>query len=484
MPDLLTGLALLAVVLLVSALASGIVEKAPISFPMLFLGLGVLLGERGVGILHVGLHDSVLEGIAIVSLCFVLFLDAVNLRLDELRRDWLVPVLSLGPGTIITVLLVAGIAALLFGIPPIQSLLLGAILASVDPVLLRDVVRDERIPRSIRRSLSTEAGTNDIVVLPIILVLATIAAGNTGSAADWLILLGKLFLLGPIAGVAVGVVGTWLMGRARSRTDISAEYRALYGVGGVLAAYVAGEAVGGSGFLAVFASGLTVAALDYDLCECFLQYGETTSEMAMLLAFILFGATLSTLVPSVPLARGLIFALLVLLVVRPLAINLVLRHAAISRRARVFIGWFGPRGLSALLFGLLVVIHGVPGADQLLAITGIVVAVSAVAHGASAGPLAARYARAVAAETLAEEREATAAGLFQPNAVEVPRITPAELAERLAGPNPPVVLDVRTRSDYERNREAVPGSVRVAPDQVEEWARNSPRDRPVVTYCT
>src|SRR5665647_699245 len=114
MPDLLTAFALFAVVLTVSALASGIVERAPISFPMIFLGLGFLLGERGFGILHVGLHDAVLETVAILSLSFVLFLDAVNLRLDEVRRDWLVPLLSLGPGTLLTVALITGAATLLF----------------------------------------------------------------------------------------------------------------------------------------------------------------------------------------------------------------------------------------------------------------------------------------------------------------------------------------------------------------------------------
>lgn len=484
MPDLLTAFALFAVVLTVSALASGIVERAPISFPMIFLGLGFLLGERGFGILHVGLHDAVLETVAILSLSFVLFLDAVNLRLDEVRRDWLVPLLSLGPGTLLTVALITGAATLLFNMPLIQSLLLGAILASVDPVLLRDVVRDERIPRSVRRALSTESGTNDIVVLPIILVLATVALGQVGGTSDWLLFLGRLFVLGPLAGIGVGAAGAWLMNQARARTEISREYRALYGVGTILAAYVAGEAVGSSGFLAVFAAGLTTVALDHDLCDCFLEYGETTSEMAMLVAFLLFGDLLSTLVASVPLVQTLVFALIVLVVVRPVAINLVLRGASISRRARVFIGWFGPRGLSSLLFGLLLVADGVPGSEQLLALAGVVVIVSVLAHGMSAGPLAARYGRAFARETLAEEREGTAAGLFQPAASDVPRISPQELAARLEGAKPPVVLDVKTRSSYERDGAEIPGSVRVLPERVAEWAAGQPRERQVVAYCT
>jgi NhaP-type Na+/H+ or K+/H+ antiporter len=166
MSELVLGFALVAVVLTVSALASGIVERAPLSFPMIFLGLGFLLGEGGLGVFTMDAHNPVLETVGILSLILVLFLDAVKLQVDELRSDWRIPMLALGPGTILIILGVAGAAYLLLGTTPVQSLLLGAILSSTDPVVLRDVLRDERIPRSIRRALGVEAGMNDIVVLP------------------------------------------------------------------------------------------------------------------------------------------------------------------------------------------------------------------------------------------------------------------------------------------------------------------------------
>jgi rhodanese-related sulfurtransferase len=126
----------------------------------------------------------------------------------------------------------------------------------------------------------------------------------------------------------------------------------------------------------------------------------------------------------------------------------------------------------------------VPGAEQLLALAGVVVIVSVIAHGVSAAPLAAHYGRVVAASSLDEEREGTAAGLFREAPGDVPRITPQELADRLAGHDPPLVLDVRRRSSYEQDRARIPGSVRVLPDQVTEWAAGQSRARPVVAYCT
>lgn len=484
MPDLNTGFAIIAIVLTLSALASGLVERLPLSFPMIFLGLGFLLGERGLGVVRMDSHDRTLEVIATVSLAFVLFLDAVKLRFDEAGNDWRVPMLSLGPGTFLIIGMVALASMLLLGVPMVPALLLGAILSSTDPVVLRDVVRDERIPQSVRRALSIEAGTNDIVVLPIILVLIAVARAEVGDAAGWLVFVLQILVLGPAVGFAVGAVGGWLIGWVDARLQIRREYQALYGVGLVLASYVGAVAVGGDGFLAAFAAGLAISVLNHELCDCFLEYGEVTAEMAMLVAFILFGAVLSTLIGTVPLGLTLLLGVLTIGVARPLAIALVLQRARMSAGARAFIAWFGPRGLNSLLFALLLVHAGLPGADQLLAVVGVVVLVSVFAHGASATPLSAWYGRRMAKQTFAEERESTATGLFEGAPGEVPRITPAELAEHLAGPTPPIVLDVRTRSAYAHDRAHISGDVRVLPDQVSDWAAAHPSPAPVVTYCT
>lgn len=484
MTELILGLALIAVVLVVSALASGIVERAPLSFPMIFLGLGFLLGPQGLRLIQIEPHSFMLEAVGVICLALVLFLDAIKIQVDELRSNWWVPMLVLGPGTLLIIVGIAVAAYLLLGATPIQSLLLGAILASTDPVVLRDVIRDERLPRSIRQVLSVEAGMNDIVVLPIVLILIAVLTAEAGGALDWLRFLAQLFILSPLVGLLVGGVGAWLMNRADAYFGIRREHQALYGIGLVLAAYTAGQAVQGDGFLAAFFAGLAITLFNISLCECFLEYGEITAEMAMLLAFVLFGALLSTLLGSIPLVPALLLALIVLGIARPVSLGLVLQRATMSQAARLFIGWFGPRGLSSLLFALLVVQANAPGGEYLLALTGIVVTVSVIAHGASATPFSAWYARLVARETLAEEREATAPGLFQHEATEVRRITPAELAVRLEGPQPPVVLDVRSRAQYERDNGKIPGSIRVQPDQIETWAAGASRERSVVAYCT
>ena len=487
MLELETAFGLIAGVLVVSALAAGLVERAPLSFPMLFLGLGFLLGDRGLQVISIGLDSSVLEVVAVVALALVLFLDAVNLELTELRRDWLVPVLVLGPATLLVIGLLAGLGTLLLDLPVVLALLLGTILASTDPVVLRDVLRDRRIPRSVRRTLSVEAGTNDVVVLPILLVLIAVAHANLGGVSDWLVFVVQLFVLGPAAGFAVGAAGSWVMGRVDQRFQIRREYQSLYGIGLVLGAFVAGEAVGGDGFLAAFAAGLAVAVVNQTLCDCFLDFGQVIAEMTMLLAFVLFGALLSTLVGDVAAASG----------------PLVGRagHLRDPPGCRPAGAAAGPSRLEPLRPPVHRLVR--PPRPQLPAIRpaggrrrrtrrrGTVR--RRRGRGAGVGGRPRRHRHPVlqlvrAARSASRPWPRNAPG--RPPSCSLRTRTTSRESLHPSWPNawpgrdPPLILDVRSRSEYDRDGVRIPGSVRVLPDQVTEWAADRLRDQPFVLYCT
>lgn len=203
----------------------------------------------------------------------------------------------------------------------------------------------------------------------------------------------------------------------------------------------------------------------------------------MLLAFVLFGAVLSGIWHMVDLPPALALAALVIFAIRPGVLGLVLSFGRMSWPARLFVSWFGPRGLNSLLLALLVVQAGVTGSELLLATVGVVVLASLLVHGGTATPMSAWYGRRAARETLAEERESTAPGLFSHDDREVSRISTEELSRLLADPDPPVVLDVRSRSSFEASGYQIPGSIRVLPDEVTAWAAECPAGRLVVAYC-
>ncbi len=225
------------------------------------------VGEHGLGLIAIGPHDRTLEVIGIFTLALVLFLDALQLRLDEFSDDWHLPVLALGPGAILIVTTIAAAGVWLLGLSWTYALLVGAILASTDPVVLREVVRDRRIPASIRRTLTAEAGTNDLVVLPAVLILIAVALGGTGGFIGWSEFLLRLLVIGPVFGAVIGASGAYLMSVVDRRHDVRVEYQALFGIGLVLASYSGADALGGDGFLAAFAAGFAVTYFNLDLCD-------------------------------------------------------------------------------------------------------------------------------------------------------------------------------------------------------------------------
>ena len=480
--------AVAAAVLAISALLAGIVARAPLSFPVVFLALGLVLGEGTTGAISVDLDSDFLRAVAFATLALVLFLDAINLELAVLRRDWVIPTLTLGPGALMVIVLTALAAMVVAGLDPLIAFIVGAVLASTDPVVLRDVLRDSRIPRTVRNTLSLEGGTNDLIVLPPILILVAVATHETTGVLSWMGFVGQLLVIGPLAGAAVGFGGAWLMSVMDARHPVQREWQSLYGIGLVMAAFAAGEFLGEDGFLAAFAAGAAVSLSSKTLCDCFLDFGEVLAELLMLLSFVLFGAVLSTMLADVEMGEALLLGALAVLLIRPLAVGgvLSLRHANLSPAGRAFIAWFGPRGLNSLLLALLVVDRGLAEGEEIFGIVGVVVLVSVGIHGVTATPLANWYARRVAAKTLPEERESTLTGaLGRLAGDEAPRIDAGELAELLEGPDAPVVLDVRSRSGYVRFPYGIPGEVNVPPDVAADWARDhAPDGRMIVTYCT
>jgi NhaP-type Na+/H+ or K+/H+ antiporter len=383
-------LALIGVVVLVSALLSGVIERTGLPQVAVFLALGAMLGPAGLGLLHVTLDSPTLRVIATLSLALVLFTDAVSIDLNEVRRNRTLALLMVGPGTLLSAVVLAGVAWAILGLSPAAAALLGAALASTDPVLLRGLLRERRISSAIRQALKLESGFNDAILLPIVLVsMAFLGQGNIHGASGWAHLGVDLFLLGPPAGVLVGLVAVGVLDLVRRRVGIRRDYESLYSLGVALTSYAAAEAVHGSGFLAAFAAGVTISALDVELCDCFLEYGETTAEMALLLTFVLLGSSLiwdGFLALSVTTA---LFAVVALLVRVPVFL-LALSPIRLAWQDRLLIAWFGPRGLSSLLLILLPVFAGLSGSRQLFEICCLVVLLSVVVHGGTPALIAQR----------------------------------------------------------------------------------------------
>lgn len=475
-------------VVIVSGLLSGLVERGPLSQVLVFVALGVVMGPRGFDVIDLGIDSPAIQTVGTISLVLVFFTDAVKVNLGQLRSQWLLPALALGPGAIGTILFI-GLATMgLFNLSWSLAFLIAAVLASTDAILLRDVLNDRHVPRSVRHTLSIEAGTNDVIVLPAMLVLAAIAAHVTRGAGDWVTFAVKLYLLGPLIGVAVAYVSIRAMGYLRRKQMVRRDYESIYSIGVAFVAFAAAQAIGGSGFLAAFTAGLAIALIDEELCDCFLEYGETTAEMAMLLTFVFVGAALVDSALDALSVTTLLFAIFCLFVARPVPFLAALSRSRASRAGKLMIAWFGPRGLNSLLLTVLAIAAGIPDGDRVFGIVSVVVLVSILVHGISATPLLTWYGHRLRRSDLPEETAADAGTLLHAGdgglrLEDVPRISPDQLKRMLDAGEPVTIVDVRRESHYDASGRKIRSSLRIPIDDLIDRLGSIPRDRPVVLTC-
>jgi sodium/hydrogen antiporter len=221
-------LALVGVVIIVAALLSGLIDRSDLPQVGVFLALGAMLGPAGLGLLDVTLESPILRVVAILSLVLVLFTDAVSLSIAEVRRHSSLAFRVLGPGTILSGGLIALVGWLLLGLPLAAAVILGAALASTDPVMLRGLLRRPGLPGPVRLALRLESGLNDVVLLPVILVaMPVLEQGRFLTQTEWARVSLDLFLLGPGAGIAVGLLAIAALEMIRRKTGVRRDYESI-----------------------------------------------------------------------------------------------------------------------------------------------------------------------------------------------------------------------------------------------------------------
>ncbi len=505
MENFLPTLALIGIVVVVASLLSGVVERKGVPLVAVFLALGASLGPWGLGVTDVGLQSPALRTLATLGLALVLFSDAVTLDTREVRERSTLARRLLFPGTFIPAVLIGLAAWWLLGVSVPAAAILGAALASTDPVLLRTVLRSGTLPAVPRIALRLETGMNDVVLLPIVvlsmLLLRDAATVTTQELTRHAI---GLLLLGPALGAVVGWLGIVALERVRARFGVRRDYESLYALGLAFSGFAAAEVVGGSGFLAAFAAGFMVASQDVELCDCFLEYGEATAEMLLLLTFVAFGMSLIWTGLTVVTWRTLLFAAIALSA-RTLVLLPLLKRVGLSDRDRRLIALFGPRGLSALLFTLLPVFAGVRGAEYLFAVVSLVVLLSVVVHGGGiavfmrrtgVGRVQGHAAGLADPEPSVTPLPASATPAPQDAPVQLQRAPPVatlaparieigEVRSMLERGEHPIIADARADRSYRASDLQASGAVRLPPDDPVRAATEQRLSKhgALVVYC-
>lgn len=385
---------ILAAFILGFGLLSGRLKSTIITPPMVFVGFGILL--FGTNTLHIALNNEAVRILAELTLIMILFNDASQINLGRLRKQFHMPIRLLAIGMPLTIGLGTVAGVLLFPEFSIwEAAILAVILAPTDAALGQAVVSSPRVPIRIRQALNVESGLNDGIAVPVILIFISLASSVDGGQGlnYWVGFVGKQLILGPVVGIILGYLGGQLIQWGTKTEWMDDNFQRLSGVALALLSFSVAEVVGGNGFISAFVAGLVFGNTARSICHCVHEFMEAEGQLFALFTFMLFGLVM---VPSAVTAITIpiiIYAILSLTLIRMIPVFISMSNMKLQLDTLAFVGWFGPRGIASVIFGLQVVEQEhLTHAEEIFSIAVITILISVFAHGVSAVPASEAYA--------------------------------------------------------------------------------------------
>jgi sodium/hydrogen antiporter len=364
--------------LAVAAALSGVMRGTVLSISVLSVALGIVLAETDVVSVDAG--DAAIVNLVQLALILTLFSDGMYVERELLRAHWGPVARAIVIAMPITLGLLALAAKGLFaGLTWAEAFLLAAVLTPTDPVVTSSVVTSQRVPSAIRHVLNLESGLNDGLALPFVLFFLVLAGpgGNAGHEAAKL--LGEA-AFGALVGIVLGLVG----GRLHLHLPgggLTARYEGIYALGFGLAAFGLADVTIGNGLIAAFVAGITMGAAEHDVPESFVDFAENVSAIAQVITFFVFGALIVATDYHGGVWRLVLFIPLALLLARPLAIWLAFLRERVPGPQKLFVAWFGPKGVASMLFALYVLDSDVAERSTIFSVAAFTIVASIAAHG-------------------------------------------------------------------------------------------------------
>lgn len=388
------ALAVVALLLLAWSLVGRRLERAGITAPMAFLAAGTLLAIATAQ----ELDPESVRLLAEITLVIVLFHDASTVRLAELRADPWIAVRLLALGFPIALLMTSAASYLLLPAVGIAgAVLIAGAITPTDAGLGAPTIMNPVVPTRVRRALNVESGLNDGLATPVVLGALAVLVEETGGQEQTILSLAAVpVLLGLAIGGSLGMAGARLLDVSRERGWSSTRARGIAVLALPLLSFGLAEVVGANAFIAAFVGGLLFGR--FAACvEVETEVSETMEIAADLLSSVLWlvagTSVANTLGPGVQ-WQWVVLAVLALTLLRALPVAIAMSGTGFRWPTVLFLGWFGPRGIATIVFGLLAV-ESLGRDDALLDDVGGVVTLTIVAsvvlHGVSAGPLSRRY---------------------------------------------------------------------------------------------
>jgi NhaP-type Na+/H+ or K+/H+ antiporter len=394
----MTGLAVVAAVVLAYSLVSRRLELSAISAPMVFVAGGIVAGPDVLDLVELNATHGTAFHVAELTLALLLFTDAARIDVRSLRSHADLPGRLLGIGMPLTILLgMAAGAVLLTELEFWEAAIVAAVLAPTDAALGQAVVASRAVPARIRQALGVESGLNDGLSVPFLALFLAIAVDQTVPAAsDWFGFAAEQIGLGTVIGVAVGGAGAWLVERSAERRLTTPLFEQFGVLAVAVLAFVLADEAGGNGFIAAFVGGLAAGQIGAVAGERIFEFTEEQGQLLSLAVFFVFGTVAISFLDGADLGI-VIYAALSLTLVRMVPVALAVAGMGFRPSTIAFMGWFGPRGLASIILALVVAEEEpeLPALGAILAAMTVTVLASVALHGLSARPFVGAYSREV-----------------------------------------------------------------------------------------
>lgn len=374
----------LTVLVLGYAVMSALVKRWYIAPALIFVLLGMALGPFGLGLLEVDEDTATFTVLAQLALTVILFKQAAALDVAGALRRGRITLRLLALGIPLSLALGTLTALIMLPVLPVwEAVCLAAIVAPSEVALIEALLTDRRIPDRVRHAMSVESGFYDGFALAALLAALAAASNRAhGDATGWVWFAARTELLSVAVGVMIGLVGTLVIAGSLRRQWMSGTWAQLSTLAVAMLCFQVGETVHASGFVAAFVGGLVYAAvLRRAGLSVPTHFTDATAELLELMVFALFGAYAVVAGWRDADWRVMAFAVLALFAVRPIAILSALVGTDTPAGSRLFIGWFGPRGIGSLVLGLIVLGRGtLEQADLIVQAVVVTVTMSLLVH--------------------------------------------------------------------------------------------------------
>jgi NhaP-type Na+/H+ or K+/H+ antiporter len=389
MPSFEATMTMLGALLMVGALASGLARRSMLSLAAVFVLSGFVLGNGALNWIDFRARSGFVEDLAFTALIVILFRDGLEVEGEMLQRAWHLPLRKLVLAMPLTTVIVATAARALVGLTWAESLLLGALLAPTDPVLTSSIVSNPRVPRIVRHSLNLESGLNDGLALPAVLAFAAALEVDSHGFVWWRFVLQDIGL-GLLYGIACGWIASLLLPRETGSPpalSIPLHQKSLFGLGAAFATYGATVlSPKGNGFIAVFVAAIVLGVRRPDARAHYERNAEEIVEIVKLGIFFVFGSLLTVHAFTREGWAAVALVAVTFLLARPLAVWISLLGTRTDAATRLFMGWFGPKGIASMTFSLIVLDRQIKSGVRIFDLTALVVFCSILLHGVTDTP--------------------------------------------------------------------------------------------------